>query len=202
MREHWQYVYETKEEKNVSWYQEHPSLSFQWIQNARLSLDSAIIDVGGGASRLVDYLLQVGYRRLTVLDISAAALQLARQRLGAQAAAVTWLEGDITQVELPHHTYDLWHDRAVFHFLINEAERARYVAAVRRAVRPDGHVIVATFGPDGPTQCSGLSVARYNSDRLHGEFGAGFELVNSTSELHQTPFGTQQAFIYCYCRKR
>jgi ubiquinone/menaquinone biosynthesis C-methylase UbiE len=146
-------------------------------------------------------LLQAGYRQLTVLDISAAALQVARQRLGRQAAAVTWLDGDITQVELPPSAYDLWHDRAVFHFLVSEIDRQRYVAAVRRAVQPGGHVIVATFSPDGPSQCSGLAVARYSPDGLHGEFGADFELVNSAGELHQTPFGSRQAFIYCYCRK-
>jgi hypothetical protein len=135
------------------------------------------------------------------LDVSGAALRLTQQRLGAQANHVKWIEADITQADLPHQAYDLWHDRAVFHFLTQSEDRQRYVEVVRHAVRKGGHVIVATFAPDGPERCSGLEVVRYSPGSLHSEFGDGFDVVDSTRETHQTPFGTEQKFIYCYCRK-
>jgi SAM-dependent methyltransferase len=135
------------------------------------------------------------------LDISGAALEVARQRLGQLASKVTWLEASITQAELPENFYDVWHDRAVFHFLTRAEDRARYVEAVRLSVKAGGHVIVATFGLEGPLRCSGLDVVRYSPDTLHDEFGSSFELVDTASELHHTPFGTEQKFIYCYCRK-
>jgi ubiquinone/menaquinone biosynthesis C-methylase UbiE len=148
---------------------------------------------------LVDDLLTAGFQSLTVLDISATALQLARLRLGARADAVTWIEADITQTAVPADSYALWHDRAVFHFLTREADRQRYITTLRRAVQPGGHVIVATFAPDGPQQCSGLDVQRYAPESLHHQFGRGFELVESISESHQTPWGAEQKFMYCYC---
>lgn len=159
----------------------------------------SVIDVGGGESTLVDDLLRVGYRDISVLDISQAAVDATRQRLGAAGAVVNWWVADITQAELPGARYDVWHDRAVFHFLTDAAQREAYVRLVLRAVKPGGHVIVATFGPEGPTQCSGLDVMRYNADGLHSEFGAAFRLIESATELHQTPFGTTQQFLYCYC---
>ena len=198
---HWEHIYERKTPSQVSWYQPHPQLSLQLIQRTNVPRTGQIIDVGGGASTLVDHLLADGFRRITVLDISATALQIARQRLGPRAAEVTWLEADITQIELAHHFYDVWHDRAVFHFLTRAEDRQRYVEAVQQAVCPGGHVIIATFALDGPPNCSGLDIARYSPDSLHDEFGSSFELVDSTSEAHQTPFGTEQKFIYCYCRK-
>jgi SAM-dependent methyltransferase len=146
-------------------------------------------------------LLKNGYRHITVLDISAAALEAAQHRLGARAREVTWLEADILQIELPHHQYDLWHDRAVFHFLTDAGDRRRYVNAVKNAVKPGGHIIVATFASDGPDRCSGLPVARYEPESMHHEFGDDFQLLNSAHETHPTPFGTQQKFVYCYCRK-
>lgn len=197
---HWEQIYTTKTTTQVSWYQEHAELSLEFIQKTGVDKWGQIIDVGGGASTLVDDLLAHGYKQITVLDISAAALQTTQQRLGSLAQQITWLEADITQVELPIHFYDVWHDRAVFHFLTQAADRARYVAQVRQAVRPGGHVIVATFADDGPLQCSGLDVARYNPDSLHAQFGAEFTLLNSTREAHETPLGTTQKFIYCYCR--
>lgn len=198
---HWEHIYETKAPTQVSWYQEHARCSLQFIQNTGISKTDHIIDIGGGASTLVDDLLAAGYRHISVLDISAAALQLARQRLGSRAADVNWVEADMTQANLPSQAYDVWHDRAVFHFLTQAADRRRYIATVQRSVRKGGHVIIATFAPDGPDHCSGLEVARYSPESLHDEFGSSFELLDSTYETHHTPFGTEQKFIYCYCRK-
>jgi ubiquinone/menaquinone biosynthesis C-methylase UbiE len=201
LKTHWEHIYETKVPTRVSWYQEHAQLSLHFIQNTHIQKTDHIIDIGGGASTLVDDLLEAGFQHITVLDVSGAALQLTRQRLGAFAAAVEWMEADITKVNLPAQAYDLWHDRAVFHFLTQAADRQRYVAAVRHAVRTGGHVIVATFAPEGPDHCSGLEVVRYSPESLHREFGEGFELRDSRRETHHTPFGTEQKFIYCYCRK-
>jgi ubiquinone/menaquinone biosynthesis C-methylase UbiE len=199
-RQHWERVYETRPATGVSWYQEHAEQSLRLIARTGVPRSGAIIDVGGGASTLVDDLLAAGYTALTVLDLSAAALQAARARLGERAQAVRWLEGDILEVELPAHAYDVWHDRAVFHFLTREADRQAYVARVMRAVKPGGHVIVATFAEDGPTQCSGLPVMRYTPEALHGEFGSAFALLRQEREAHHTPAGAVQKFIYCYCR--
>ncbi|HSK88667.1 MAG TPA: class I SAM-dependent methyltransferase, partial [Anaerolineales bacterium] len=196
-----QRIYETKAPTQVSWYQEHARYSLQFIQNTGVQKTGQIIDIGAGASTLVDDLLAAGFQQISVLDVSGTALQLARQRLGPRAAGVHWIEADITQANLPRQTYDVWHDRAVFHFLTQAADRQRYVAAVQQSVRNGGHVIIATFAPDGPDRCSGLEVMRYSPENLHGEFGSGFELVDSTYETHHTPFGKEQKFIYCYCRK-
>jgi 2-polyprenyl-3-methyl-5-hydroxy-6-metoxy-1,4-benzoquinol methylase len=160
-----------------------------------------IIDVGGGASTLVDHLLDDGYRQVTVLDISEEALKISQQRLAQRADIVNWLAADITRTALPHYEFDVWHDRAVFHFLTEPRDRQAYIRTVKEAVKPGGHVIVATFASDGPEKCSGLSVVRYTPQHLHDEFGADFELLDSAHEEHQTPFGTEQKFIYCYCRK-
>lgn len=198
---HWEKIYHTKESTQVSWFQLHPYLSLQYIQNTAIGKDAHIIDVGGGASTLVDHLLDDGFQHVTVLDISAEALEIVQQRLGHRAGSVIWLEADITQTTLSHHKYDVWHDRAVFHFLTEAQDRQRYVNAVTEAVRPGGHVIVATFANDGPERCSGLEVARYDPQSLHSEFGTDFELLDSIREEHKTPFGTEQKFMYCYCRK-
>lgn len=200
-KQHWDQVYRTKAPDAVSWYQEHAGRSMELILAAKVPRSAAIIDVGSGASRLIDDLLSHGFTHVTALDLSAAALAATRERVGVRGAQVQWLEADITTVELPHHAYDLWHDRAVFHFLTEPAQRAAYVRAVQHAVKPGGHVIVATFAEDGPSQCSGLPVQRYSEQGLHAQFGAPFELVRSEREAHSTPFGTEQRFIYCYCRK-
>ena len=198
---HWEKVYQTKPAHTVSWFQEHAERSLALIQSIRADPSASIIDVGGGASTRVDDLLGAGYENLSVLDLSSEALGVARRRLGKQGAQVQWIVGDICNAELPAQAYDVWHDRAVFHFLTDPADRRAYVNQVMKALKPGGHVIVATFGPDGPEKCSGLPVKRYAPDELHGEFGPSFELIEHASEAHQTPMGSIQHFIYCHCLK-
>jgi len=198
--EHWESIYGRKTSEQVSWYRPHLERSLEFIEGADLSREAAIIDVGGGASTLVNDLLERGYADVTVLDISAAAIANAQKRLGSEAARVTWIVADITSVALPPSRYDFWHDRAVFHFLVDANARRQYVATVRAAVKPHGHVLVATFGPEGPEQCSGLDVVRYSADALHAEFGPGFKKIASCREVHTTPWGSEQEFMYCHCR--
>jgi SAM-dependent methyltransferase len=197
---YWDGIYSKKSAQEVSWFQEHANRSLNLIHNTGLGKDAAVIDVGGGASTLVDDLVTEGYEDVTVLDLSAAALDVARGRLGEREHAVHWICGDITRVSFPMHGFDIWHDRAVFHFLTDPADRRAYVEQVIGAVRPGGHVIVATFGENGPTMCSGLPVVRYNPESLHDEFGGGFILLKHEEEIHHTPAGKSQQFIYCYCR--
>lgn len=198
---HWEAVYAQRTPDSVSWFQPHAEHSLELIARAGLTRDAAIIDVGGGASTLADDLLARGYHDLTVLDLSAAALAAAQVRLGDDARRVSWVETDITAVDLPRQRYDLWHDRAVFHFLTDAAQRHAYVEGVLQSVKPGGHVIVATFAEDGPDRCSGLPVMRYGADTLHAEFGAPFELLEHSRETHHTPGGAVQQFVYCYCRR-
>lgn len=200
VRSHWETVYRTKAPEAVSWYRPHLDRSLGLIESVSPDRAASIIDVGGGESTLVDDLLERGYDKLTILDVSETALNVTRARLREAGQRIHWLCADITQADLPAHSFDVWHDRAVFHFLITPEERIAYVQAAARAVRSGGHVIVSTFGPEGPTKCSGLDVVRYVADSLHAEFGARFKLVESSKELHQTPFGTTQQFLYCYCR--
>ena len=200
-KDHWEHIYSSKAPDAVSWFQEHAKSSLQLIRETGVAPAAAIIDVGGGASILVDDLLENGYSNLTVLDLSSAALIAAQNRLDKRADLVAWMEADILKAELPASKYDVWHDRAVFHFLTQPQERRAYVQTVLRAVKPGGHVIIATFAEDGPTQCSGLSVMRYSADELHAEFGSSFVLVDHRKEVHHTPFGTVQNFTYCYCRR-
>lgn len=199
-KSHWQKVYATKAPGAVSWYREHLETSLALIERAAGGPSASIIDVGGGESTLVDDLLARGHKNITVLDISQTAIDVTKQRLGLAAEQVCWLVADITKAHLEPSAYDVWHDRAVFHFLTEMDERQAYVLQVAHAVRPGGHVIVSTFGPEGPTTCSGLDVARYDAESLHEQFGVHFRLVDSSKELHQTPFGTLQQFLYCYCR--
>lgn len=200
-KSHWERVYSTKATTAVSWFQEHAQYSLGLIRDTQVPLSASVIDVGGGASTLVDDLLASGYSNITVLDLSAAALAVAKARLGELWQGVRWLEADITKASLPVASVDVWHDRAVFHFLTTAEERQAYVEAVYRSVKPGGHVIVATFAEDGPAQCSGLPVMRYSADELHAEFGAPFALLRHEKEEHRTPFGTVQQFVYCYCRR-
>lgn len=200
-KQHWEQVYATRAANEVSWFQEHAALSLKLIRNAGVPTSASIIDVGGGASTLVDDLLAAGYGNVSVLDLSAAALAAARSRLGSRSAAVRWIEANVLEFDFPRHGYDVWHDRAVFHFLTGEAERHAYVRVVLRAVKPGGLVIVATFAEDGPTQCSGLPVMRYSADGLHAEFGEPFLLLGHERESHHTPTGREQKFVYCFCRK-
>jgi len=198
---HWAQVYATKAANKVSWYQEHPELSLAFIRSTGVAANGSIIDVGAGASTLVDHLITAGYTDITLLDISEAALAVARTRIETRIAKVTWLVGDITTIPLEHHRYDVWHDRALFHFLTDPFQQKRYVEQVLHAVKPGGHVIVATFALDGPENCSGLDTTRYDAASLHGVFGNSIRLVDSRNETHHTPWGTEQRFIYCYCRK-
>jgi len=199
-RQHWERVYRTKQPTEVSWYAPHLGVSLRIIEEAAPERSSRIIDVGGGEATLVDDLLDRGYRYLSVLDVSGTALDVAKARLGERAGAVDWLCGDVTTFSFTRHQYDVWHDRAVFHFLTEPKDRVAYVRQVMHAVKPGGHVIVATFGPEGPTKCSGLDVVRYDPDALHDQFGANFRLLRHLTEIHQTPAGATQQFTYCYCK--
>ncbi len=198
---HWEQVYRTKAPNAMSWFRPHLERSLKLIERAAPIQSSAVIDIGGGESTLVDDLLHSGYTDISVLDLSQSAIEVTKERLGALGGTVTWWVEDITKTRLPEAKYDVWHDRAVFHFLTEEAQRRAYIDLVIRSVKPGGHVIVATFGPEGPTKCSGLDVLRYDSEGLHGQFGAMFNLVESATELHETPSGTTQQFLYCYCIK-
>ena len=184
----------------VSWYAPHLGESLRLIQKLCPDHTASIIDVGGGESTLVDDLLQQHYLDVSVLDISLTAIDFTRQRLGQQAQQVYWHVGDITQYDVRENRFDLWHDRAVFHFLTDPVARQAYVDLVKRSVKPGGHVLMATFGPDGPLKCSGLDVVRYDDQTLHHEFGAGFQLMGSELVENKTPMGTRQQFLYCWCR--
>jgi 2-polyprenyl-3-methyl-5-hydroxy-6-metoxy-1,4-benzoquinol methylase len=199
-KSHWETVYTTKGENEVSWYQEDPAPSLDLIELARPAPESAIVDIGGGASRLVDSLLARGFRRVTVLDLSEAALETARARLGERAAGVEWVAADVTKWT-PAHAFDIWHDRAAFHFLTDPADRSAYLARLRQAVRPGGHVIIGTFAIDGPEKCSGLPVDRYDAASLTKELGEGFELVGSRRQDHVTPWNATQRFQFCIFRR-
>jgi len=197
---HWEKIYTEKAPDAFSWYRPHLETSLALIKQAAASCSASIIDVGGGESTLVDDLLARGYDRITVLDISQTAVDANRKRLGKTSDCVYWVVADITKIELEPGVYDVWHDRAAFHFLTSPRDRLAYVRQVTRAVRPGGNVIISTFGPEGPTKCSGLEVVRYDAESLHQEFGVHFRLLDSLKEMHRTPFGTVQQFLYCVCR--
>ncbi len=198
-QQHWDQVYGTKGPDQVSWFRPHLETSLALIERAAPDRFASIIDVGGGASTLADDLLARGYRDITVLDIAPTAIELAKKRLGPQSSSIRWLSADILGAAFAARSIDVWHDRAVFHFLTSPEQRMCYVRQVAASTKPGGHVIVATFGPEGPLRCSGLEVHRYDAPSLHGEFGPRFRLVDSSKELHRTPFGTTQQFLYCYC---
>jgi 2-polyprenyl-3-methyl-5-hydroxy-6-metoxy-1,4-benzoquinol methylase len=200
VKTHWEKVYKTKTPDTVSWYLPHLETSLALVARSGAALSSSIIDVGGGESTLADDLVSRGYQNVTVLDISETAINVSKQRMAEAAANVHWLVADVLATELRPHTYGVWHDRAVFHFLTTMEQRLSYVQNVARSVKRGGHVIVSTFGPEGPKKCSGLEVMRYDADALHGQFGAQFRLIESSQELHETPKGTTQQFLYCYCR--
>ena len=198
--DHWENVYRNKNFDAVSWYAPHLGESLRLIEQLCPDKTAAIVDVGGGESTLVDDLLHRHYLDLSVLDISAAAIDFTKRRLGVKAQQVNWLVGDITRYNFGDKKFDLWHDRAVFHFLTDPAARQAYVDLVRGSVKPGGYVLMATFGPNGPLQCSGLDVVRYDDAKLHHEFGEGFHLLGSELSDHHTPMGTDQQFLYCWCR--
>jgi len=199
-KNHWEDVYEKKKIDEVSWYQTRPEVSLRMIREVRLPLDAPIIDVGGGASTLVDHLVDLGFKDLTVLDLSGKALERARQRLGDKAEDIRWIEADILEFN-PKQTYAFWHDRAVFHFLMDQEDKRKYLHALDRALQPSAYAMIATFALDGPEKCSGLPVCRYSFESLHQALGFGYQLVLKDEERHKTPAGREQSFIYSLFRK-
>jgi len=199
-RAHWQSVYIRKGENEVSWFQENPAPSLELIAQVGATAASAIIDIGGGASRLVDNLLDRGFGDVTVLDLSDAALEAARARLGSRAARVHWIVADATVWE-PLKEYDIWHDRAAFHFLTEERDRAGYGVRLRRALKVGGYAIIATFALDGPERCSGLPVVRYDPASLGQTLGPDFELIDTRRHTHETPWGSDQSFQFSVFRR-
>lgn len=200
-QEHWENVYATKAPDSVSWYRPHLDTSLALIERAVPDRDNPILDVGGGASTLVDDLMGQGYSDVSVLDISAAALEVSKRRLGTAAARVNWLAADLLNTPMPALRYELWHDRAVFHFLVAQEQRDAYVRQLAHTLKPAGYAVIATFGPDGPQKCSGLDTARYDADGLKRALSPALMLIDSSLELHPTPFGTQQQFLYALFRR-
>jgi trans-aconitate methyltransferase len=200
-KSHWNSVYSSKREDQVSWFESLPLVSVQMMEAAGLGPDTCVVDIGGGDSRLVDHLSARGLDCLAVLDVSAAALRRAQSRLGDVASALTWIEADVTK-DWSLKPMDIWHDRAVFHFLIAPNDRHQYVAHLQSTLKPGGAAIIATFAPDGPDKCSGLPVARYSAQTLSAELGASFELVEAQLHRHRTPWGTEQSFQYSRFIKR
>lgn len=200
-REHWQAVYESKRPDEVSWYEPVPETSLELISAAGLAPDAAILDVGGGASRLARELVRGGYTDVTVADISPAALDRAREVLGDEWSKVELVEADVCEHDFGRR-FDLWHDRATFHFMTDPLDRDHYLERLRAALRPGGHAVIATFAEEGPTHCSGLPVQRYGHDRLATTLGEEFEEIASRTRLHRTPGGAEQAFRYALLRRR
>ena len=194
-KNHWEELYHSTSPGKVSWYQENPATSLDFIEKTGLPKEAPILDVGSGASTLVDQLLLRGYRNLALLDVSTRALMLTRQRLGGKATDVAWHHGDVTRYSLPEQ-YSLWHDRAAFHFLVDPSDRRAYVTSLRQGLRPQGHLILATFAVGGPTRCSGLDVTQYDTQKITTELGQDFRLIETLEELHQTPAGVEQLFSY------
>lgn len=192
---HWDNIYKEKSPADVSWYQHKPRLSLELIRNTQLALDGPVIDVGGGVSKLVDYLVDDGYSKVAVLDISANAISVTRQRLGKKSLQVEWFEQDIVNFN-PGHSFSLWHDRAVFHFLTDKLDREQYIRVLHRTLNKNGQLIIAAFAIGGPEKCSGLDIVQYDANKLQTELGDVFELVEQQSELHVTPSNVKQQFTY------
>ncbi|MDT7827478.1 class I SAM-dependent methyltransferase [Pricia sp. S334] len=198
-KNHWEDVYKTKSPNEVSWTQEVPKISLDFIRSFEVDKTAKIIDIGGGDSKFVDFLLDEGYENITVLDISAKSLEKSQKRLGDKAKNVTWLTSDVTEFE-PDTTYDVWHDRATFHFLTQPEEVAKYIAIATRAV--SSFLTVGTFSENGPEKCSGLEIRQYSEEKLTTAFKGGFDKIRCVAEDHATPFGTEQNFLFCGFRKR
>jgi len=190
---HWEKVYDEKTETELSWHQADPEISLELCKQA--GPIASVVDVGAGTSQFAERLLQLGIRDVTVLDIAESAVERARQQTGEPGKSIDWVVSDVT-TWTPERTFDLWHDRAVFHFLVDRDDRAAYIDRLGRALRPGGHAIIATFAPDGPEKCSGLPVVRYSPESLGAVLGAKFELVTSRRDLHQTPWGSPQSFQF------
>ncbi|MDH3217476.1 MAG: class I SAM-dependent methyltransferase [Candidatus Krumholzibacteria bacterium] len=200
-RTHWESIYQTKKPDSVSWYQPSLRLSLELIRRAGIAKGAALVDVGGGTSTLVDDLLSLGYSNITVLDISTQGLDYSKARLGPRAKSVKWIVGDITAVDPSQLSFDIWHDRAVFHFLVEEQDRKKYCNVLEASLRPGGFIIIATFGPNGPMKCSGLQIVRYDPNSLLLTLGNSFKLISSEVELHRTPSDKTQEFVYCLLQK-
>jgi SAM-dependent methyltransferase len=200
--EHWQSVYQTKPSDQVSWYAPHLSVSLALLQRAGVHAGSRVIDIGAGASTLVDDLLDLGVKRITAVDIADAPLEVARQRLGERGHSVRWLVADAAHLDLPPQGFDLWHDRAALHFLVEPAEAAAYVATANRAIACRGYAVIGGFAADGPEKCSNLPVVRREPQDLAALFGPAFSLVHAEHERHTTPWGSSQSFAYALLRKR
>jgi SAM-dependent methyltransferase len=200
-KDHWQQVYSTRQTDNLGWYKPHLTTSMSWIKALNLAPEDPVIDVGGGVSTLVDDLLELDYQSVSVLDISDHAISAARQRLAKKAAMVTWLVGDITSIDLPTNYYKLWHDRAVFHFLTEQEQQQKYRHNLLKSLKPGGYLVIGTFAPEAPAICSGLPVQRYSPEQLVKALGEELELMRHHKELHITPGGVEQMYIYCQFRK-
>ena len=197
---HWQHVYQTKGEGDVSWFEERPDISLDLIRATGVRTDASVIDIGGGTSRLVDALLKAGFETVAVLDLSEMALATSKSRLGTREAKVRWIVADVTAWQ-PNETYDVWHDRATLHFLTTQKDQAAYASRVLQATHPGSHVIIGTFAPDGPERCSGLPVVRHDAISLGEMLGASFELVESRNHAHGTPGGVTQKFQFSRFRR-
>ncbi len=201
-KQHWENIYKVKDTtKDVSWYQDDPRTSIDLILSTGMDKPDSIIDIGGGDSKLVDKLLDQGFKNIAVLDISSKAIEKAKTRLGEKAKLVTWIETDVLEFDPKAH-FDIWHDRATFHFLTKEEEISRYVATARESIKPNGYLIISTFSMSGPTQCSGLDITQYSKDSIKNTFKRGFNYVRSFETTHITPFGTKQNFIFSLFKKR
>lgn len=198
---HWENVYSTVSSDKVGWYKPHLETSMTWMKELGFTKYALIIDVGGGASTLIDDLLDDEYQCITVIDLSKKALSLAKARLGKRAELVNWLHGDITSILLPEHHYDMWHDRAVFHFLTSPEQRQQYQNNLLRALKPGGHLIIASFASEAPPKCSGLPVERYSINKIESTLGSEFELKRHSKELHITPGGVEQMYLYCHFQR-
>jgi 2-polyprenyl-3-methyl-5-hydroxy-6-metoxy-1,4-benzoquinol methylase len=200
-KEHWENVFATKAETEVSWFQIYPKTSVEFLDVFKLPLDANIIDVGGGDSYFVDTLLSKGYRNIYVLDISANAIERAKKRLGSnKASMVNWIVSDVTDFE-PKVTFDFWHDRAAFHFLTSEDKISKYVSIAENSIKPNGYLILGTFSEQGPTKCSGLEIKQYNEASMSVRFEAKFKRIKCITEDHATPFNTIQNFVFCSFKK-
>ena len=201
LKDHWQNVYDKKNENEVSWYQKSPKLSLEFVKSLNLSLDAEIIDIGAGESRLVDNLLEMGFVNLSVLDISSKSIEKTKKRLGLKSKLVNWIVSDINNFN-PTKEYDLWHDRAAFHFLKDSVEIDNYVKLVKSSLHNQGNLIIATFSENGPLKCSGLEVSRYSENSISDLFNNDFELIKSQKSIHKTPFSTSQEFLFSKFKKK
>lgn len=199
-KQHWETIYATKQPGEMSWTQEYPETSLDFVHQAHLNKQARIIDIGGGNSKLVDYLLEEGFENISVLDISEEALKRVKERLGDKAQKVKWIVSDVTEFE-PNDEYDFWHDRATFHFLTTEPQIVKYLSTARKAVKENGYVTIGTFSPDGPKKCSGLDVKQYSEETLTSELQDGFEKIKCITEEHTTPSNKTQEFLFCSFRR-